>query len=516
MTDPRTPKAASSPVARLPMLLLVAVSASSWPSVAHASPTIDLVGSLGSCGGMQGVVSGPGSASTYFNPSLLISAEESVLFGYELVSEQVGVTLYGRTSGADVPLSVGQRNITSPSGVPISNTVVPTQWLQNGCTGGTQTGQCPPPGFAARPRQAQGTSGVSRSYGAFGLVKHLVPDRFSIGFFALVPLTNLTTAQAFYPDEREALFSNSLHPELYGDRLTSLSFVLGAAFKIIPEISIGASLSLGLANTAASNTYVSNASNYSSLLMDNGITTQVDLAPTVGISYVPIRWLRFGGAIHSPEKFAVATTIDATLPSGTTSSATFDNVFDWMPWSADVGAEVDVVQRGKYTMSLTGSLKYALWSSYIDRVGQSPTVYGNQLAWSDTLSETVGVRHRYGNLRSFIDLGYVPSPVPEQIGRSNYVDNDRVMLAAGGDISLQIGRARIRPGAQFFVNRLIYRANVKDDSLIVDELPDGSVFSTTGKTVPGSVGLQTNNPGWPGFSSQGWVWGGGVTVEIPL
>ena len=192
-----------------------------------------------------------------------------------------------------------------------------------------------------------------------------------------------------------------------------------------------------------------------------------------------------------------------------------DNVFDWMPWSVKWEARPTSSTRGKYTMSLTGSLKYAFWSLHRP-VGQSPTIYGGQLAWSDTLSETIGVRHSYGNARGFVDLGYVPSPVPQQTGRSNYVDNDRVMLAAGGDITLRIGRARIRPGAQFFVNRLIYRANVKDDALMVDELPDGSVFSTTGKPVPGAAGLQTNNPGWPGFSSEGWVWGGGITVEIPL
>jgi long-chain fatty acid transport protein len=357
---------------------------------------------------------------------------------------------------------------------------------------------------------------VNRSYAALGLVKHIVPDRLTLGFYALVPLSSLTTAQSFYPDEREALFSDSLHPELYGDRLTSISFVLGAAFKILPQISIGASLSLGLANTASTNTYVRDATNYSTLLLDNSITTQVDLSPTIGFSYKPVTWLRFGGTLHSPEKFTVATTIDATLPSGTTSGATLDNVFDWMPWSVDFGTEADVIQRGKYTMSLTGSLKYAFWSAYVDRVGQSPAIYGNGLGWSDTLSATVGVRHRYGDVRGFIDLGYVPSPVPEQIGRSNYVDNARVMLAAGGDIALQIGRAKIRPGAQFFVNRLIRRDDVKDDALITDELPDGSVFSTTGKPVPGSAGLQTNNPGWPGFASEGWVWGGGITVEVPL
>jgi long-chain fatty acid transport protein len=485
---------------------------------AHASPLIDLVGNVAGNGGMQGVVSGPSAASTYFNPALLVDSDENLLFAYELVSEQVGITLDGRTGG-NVPLAVATRTVLQPNGQPLPNTVVPTQWLQNGCPAGTGPGQCAAPGFAARPRQSQGTSGVNRSYGAFGLVKHLVPDRFSLGLYAMIPLSNLTTAQSFYPDEREALFSNSLHPELYGDRLTSISLVLGAAFKIVPQVSIGASLSLGLANMATSNTYVSSPTNYSTLLVDNSITTQVDLAPTVGLTYKPVPWMRFGAAIHAPEKFSVNTTIDATLPSGTTSGGTINNVFDYMPWMVDVGGEVDVLTRGKYTMSLVGSVKYAFWSSYVDRVGDSPAMYssgGYDLGWSDTLSATVGVRHKYGRARGFIDMGYIPSPVPEQVGRSNYVDNDRVMLAAGGDIAITIGPARIKPGAQLFVNRLVYRDNTKVDSLITDELPDGSTFSTTGKTVPGAVGLQTNNPGWPGFSSEGWVWGGGITVEVPL
>jgi long-chain fatty acid transport protein len=368
----------------------------------------------------------------------------------------------------------------------------------------------------ARLRSAAAPGSGDERREPVGLVKHLVPDRFSIGFYALIPLSSLTTAESFYPDQREALFSDSLHPELYGDRLTAISFVLGAAFKVVPQVSIGASLSLGLANMATSNTYVQNATNYSTLLLDNSITTQVDLAPTIGVTYTPVPWLRFGGTLHSPEKFSVDTTIDATLPSGTTSGGTVDNVFDWMPWSVSFGTEADVVQRGKYTMSVTGSLKYAFWSGYVDRVGQSPSVYGAGLGWSNTLSATVGVRHKYGHARGFIDLGYIPSPVPEQVGNSNYVDNDRVMLAAGGDIALTIGPAHIRPGTQLFVNRLIYRANVKDDALITDEVPNGSVFSTTGKPVPGLVGLHTNNPGWPGFSSEGWVWGGGITLEVPL
>ena len=501
---PCAPPRRRSLVRAAPVALAILGSASE----VHASPLIELQGSLADNAGMQGVVTGPGSASTYWNPALLVDADESILFAYSLVSEQVGVTLYGRTGG-DVPVSVGGRNITSPNGAPISNTVVPTAWLQNGCPAGVQAGQCPAPGFAARPRQSQGY--LRRQPLLRGLRAREAPrpqsllHRLLCGGAALEP----HDGPGLLPRRAGGPLLGQPPPQLYGDRLTSISLALGAAFKIVPQISVGASLGLGLANTANANSYVSNASNYSTLLVDNGVTTQVNFSPIVGLKYVPVSWLRFGASLHSPEKFTVATTIDATLPSGTTSSATIDNVFDWMPWSFSVGGEVDVLSWGRYTMALTGSLKYAFWSNYIDRAGQSPGVYGNALAWSDTLSGTVGIRHRYGDLRGFIDLGYVPSPVPEQIRPVQLRRQRPRAHRRGRRTSDQIGRARLRPGLQLFVNRLIRRENVKDDAMITDEVPDGSVFSTTGKPVPGSVGLQTNNPGWPGFASEGWVWGGG-------
>jgi hypothetical protein len=115
-----------------------------------------------------------------------------------------------------------------------------------------------------------------------------------------------------------------------------------------------------------------------------------------------------------------------------------------------------------------------------------------------------------------MDLTYTPSPVPEQIGESNYVDNDKVGLMAGGDIALKLGPTKLRPGAQLFVNRLISRHNTKDDALMTDQLPDDSIYGSTHDPVLGAKGLQTNNPGWPGFASQGWIWGGAITLEVPL
>jgi long-chain fatty acid transport protein len=495
--------------------LVVALLSFAVARAANASPTLDLAGAVGGNGGEQGVVSGPSASSTYFNPALLGEASEEALVGFSVMSEQVGMTLDGRRGG-DVPLHVGRRDITGPDGTPIPNDVVPTPWLRNGCTAGTEDGTCPAPGFPARPRQAAGSGKKTRTYLVLGIVKHLVKDRFSIGAYGMLPVSSFTTARAFYADEREALFSNSLHPELYGDRMTAISISAGASFKILPELAIGAGLSLGLSNAATSATYVRDSTNYDALLLDNAVTTQVTVSPSVGVRYVPFRALRIGAALLGPESFTVDTTVRATLPSGTESSTTRRNVFDYVPYRLSVGVEGDVLTRGRYTMSVAGSIKYAFWGDYEDRQGTKPSDYGDAFAWTDTMSGALGVRHAYRGVRGFVDGVYVPSPVPEQTGRSNYVDNARVGLSFGADVEVRIGRTRLRPGVQGFVHRLVPRHHRKDDRLVRDELPDDAVLGTTHDPISGASGLQTNNPGWPGFASAGWLWGGALTISVPL
>ena len=95
------------------------------------------------------------------------------------------------------------------TGAAIANPTVPTDWLQHGH--GI---------FGARPRQGAGTA-TSARVPDLGLVTPVLRERLVLGLFAMIPLGKFTTANAFYNDEREQFFSNSLHPELYGDRLTA-------------------------------------------------------------------------------------------------------------------------------------------------------------------------------------------------------------------------------------------------------------------------------------------------------
>jgi hypothetical protein len=113
-----------------------------------------------------------------------------------------------------------------------------------------------------------------------------------------------------------------------------------------------------------------------------------------------------------------------------------------------------------------------------------------------------------------MDFQYAPSPVPLQVGRSNYVDSDRFGVATGASLDFTVGGVHLRPGIQLVGYRIAYRYQKKDDSRLVDELPDGSRFGSTGDPVPGARGLQTNNPGWPGFTSEGWVYGGSLVLDV--
>jgi hypothetical protein len=79
-------------------------------------------------------------------------------------------------------------------------------------------------------------------------------------------------------------------------------------------------------------------------------------------------------------------------------------------------------------------------------------------------------------------------------------------------------------GAQAQVQRLVPRYQTKlatptspdgqdrTPSLVVDEVPDDGVVN--GQPIRGRQGLQTNNPGWPGFGSEGWIVGGGLYLSV--
>lgn len=483
------------------LLLLVFV-----PRSAEASPVFELLGASTGTGGYNARVTGAGSASAYFNPALLARAENRVELGMVVLSQQIGMTLDGRSHG-DVPLVVGERTLLDPSGNPISNATVPTDWLQHGCP------QCGNPPFAARPRQAAGDGIGTKLYAVTGFTDRIIKDRLVIGLYALIPIGDFVSAKSFYNDERDQFFSNSLHPEMYSDRMTATSLAFGAGSRIVDTLSVGVSFTLALTNAAQSATYVRDPIDYNKLFISNDVHVKANVSPHFGVAYDPLDWLHLAGTVHTPQSFKLNMGITAALPAGNESGTTREEVHDYLPWMFGLGGAVDLNPRSKHVFSIAANVKYALWSNYVDRHGENPGAQGSAFEFKNTFSESLGLHHHGGRWGSFLDFTYVPTPVPPQTGRSNYVDNDRLGAILGGEYNFEIGDLPFRVGAQLQAQSLLSRYQAKNDSLIVDELPDNTV-DNKGKPVPGAAGLQTNNPGWPGFRSDGWILAAGVNLAL--
>jgi hypothetical protein len=228
---------------------------------AAASPLFDLTGGMDGAGAMQPGTIGGGASAAYFNPALLIEAAPGLTIGVMTVSEQIGISLAPRPgTSAAVPNNVA--NAAYPNGSPLSTIPLPTGQLQ-----------------ATSPRQGAGTGHETFFYESAGFVAKAFDNRFALGFYAIVPDGNFTNLTAFYNDEREQYFTNSLHPELYADRLTSISVAGGLGWAVSDALSVGLGASLSLRAGVGAPTYVSNAGDLAHLLIDTNANVNVSLAP---------------------------------------------------------------------------------------------------------------------------------------------------------------------------------------------------------------------------------------------
>jgi long-chain fatty acid transport protein len=481
-------------------------------SATAASPLFELVGDTLSDGGFNARVRGASSASGYFNPALLPQAKQGLELGWLVLNDAISITLDGRNPAVDIPESAVDRFGTD-------NPSVPTTWLENGCT--PSTGRCVQE-LAPHPRQGEGSSGQVRAYQALGLVNHIWPKYLSVAFYALVPLRAFTQAHSFFVDEREQFFTNSLHPELYADRLTPVSLAFGVGSKPLDWLSLGLSFTMSIGNTANAGTYVGNSAKISETLQ---LSTKVDVAASVsphgGILIEPLDSLDIAFTVHSPQKMVIDTAFGTYLPNGDLQWARRPATHSYQPWIVGLALAYDLTKA----WSLAGTVTYERWSQYVDRQTARP-LPGYE--WSDVFSESLGVHYQSTHWKTSLDAVYHPSPVPLQTGRTNYVDNNRFGATAAVSYDWPIPKWDVvfRFGARAQAHLLQRRYQAKIDpsapgyggqhhpELVVDEWPDGVTDISTGQPITEAKGLQTNNPGWPGFASQGFLLGGSLSLSL--
>jgi long-chain fatty acid transport protein len=485
---------------------LAAWAALTCAAPASASPLFELTGAVQGAGGFNARVVEAGAASAYFNPASLPDAPVGFDLGVFVLADQIGVALDGRASpAADVPID--SVNMERPGGGRYPLQGIPTVWLDQG-----RPAAPPDPPLRPRPRQASGSGHHLRVYQALGFVQRLWGGHLAVGLYAMIPYSRFTGAAAFYSDQREQFFSNSLHPELYGDRLTATSLSFGAGARLTPTLSVGGTFTLSLRTTAATPTYLTDVGRFETIMVDSDVGVNTALAPHFGAVYRPTVHTRLAATVHTPQKLQIDTDFSFLLANGIEQRAVVHFTHDYLPWLVGVGLLQDLLGGGDSALAIAGTVLYARWSRYVDRHGERPPP---GLAWFDTVTGTLGLRWRQGAACTFLDVTYQPSPVPDQTGRTTYVDSGRAAASGGFDYRAPVLGGTLRAGLQAQVHRLLPRRTAKREGApdpVVDEVPDDAVVG--GEPLAGRTGLQTNNPGWPGFASGGWILGAGVNVSL--
>ena len=484
---------------------------------AYASPIFELTGGVQGQGGLNARTVEGGAASAYFNPALLGSAEQGFELGLLVLADEIGIRVAARPAGADIPLAAAGAQFPND---PLPHNGIPTQWLEQGSK---------EPLIAARPRQAGGSGHNLRTYQVVGWVHKFFEGRLGLGIYGLIPYGTFTTASAFYSDEREQYFTNSLHSELYSDRLTATSLAFATGLQVTEALSVGISATLSLKATATSPTYLKSIGAFEDILISSNVAVNTALSPHFGMAYrLTDRW-NLSATAHTPQKFEVDAKFKFLVVTGENNGvdegAGVSFTHDYLPWKLAAGSSYDVVRTKETSVTVVGTAAYARWSDYVDRHNQKPT---GAYAWYDTLGGSAGMRYQHGPFRGLLDGVYEPSPVPDQTGRTNYVDNDRLGGALGFDYVFRVLGGKLRAGAQIQVHRFLprrthklaaYSTGMTRPDLVIDEVPDDAtagIDPITGipRPLEGREGLQTNNPGWPGFYSAGWILGGSCHVTL--
>ena len=512
-----------------------------------ASPVTETLGATSTVNPFSVRVFAGGAEATYFNPALLPKTKRSFTLNIFYSYRDLDITLFDRPDSLDI---IG--NVRDNTGI----------------YGAEQTNRDK---FEANlPYKPQPTSDLNKRggdsskdgslYGAVGLVLPIWEDYIALGFYGMIPIGPLMKEQSFFADEREANFSNSLHYELYDDRMTSfnLSLALAGGYKWVYA---GVGLNITAEAKVQAPIYTPDASKN-----ENKIGTFAEISPKLvphfGLIVRPWGPIQLGFTAHLPAKTDID--VDASINFWNVDSETEDEInnyrthiaYAFRPIALSPSiALVDWKFKNELELSVGFTAVWRQWSKYKNRYNESPeynvywdstinekdengnvtkvggwnSEYVKKYKWKDSWEFTLGTSFKYRAIKTGLDLGYFMSPVPKQDGRTNYVDNDRLSIAAGFSYTWELPeKTQLEAGVNFQTHIMFERTTEKaegeansvgKDGTAVDEFPDSVCDGfdpncAAGTPIKESEGFQTNNPGYPGYKSSGQIFTGGLWLTL--
>ncbi len=333
-----------------------------------------------------------------------------------------------------------------------------------------------------------------------------------VGVLAFVPTSGLATQNTYYPDEREQYFSNTVHQSIYGARLSTQQTLFAAAVRPLSWLSVAGGMRFLFRTHADTSVLVPDQADTAVQYVDLRTRVGTKAGATVGAVVRALDDRMRVSATFRDELASVTQGINEIQIRGFQDTAQFPvqqpsrYVMEFLPRQAALGLAYATDQY-----SVAADATWNQWSRYLDDVGQ-------RAGYHDTVSASIGgelvVQPKRARLRA--GVGYRPSPVPAQTGRTNYVDNDMWLLGLGSAYDIHVNSHTLEVGLfgqlQLAVPRnaqkqrlSAYPSCVDGVTSLCDEVPDDTTQAGTGAAIPAAAGLQTGNPGFPGYSTGGWV-----------
>ena len=348
----------------------------------------------------------------------------------------------------------------------------------------------------------------------------------------LLPIHRFEFQSPGFVDERAQYFNNQLKFERWGDTLEGLSMALAGAFRLSKQLSLGLGITILNQAIASSQVFLSDASYEGLSVISPTVEVYSAFSPSFSLMWqnssgsTPTMLSRNSEAAQSfirasssifltvfaPQEVNVAGDSKVKIwnypyQDGQNSIIQrFNQSYRTLPlrvrWGGELPLNNDNLGRSHSYWTLFSGGQWSRWSQYKDRNSESPS-------WSDQVELSAGFKWSKDKTIIASDLRWRPSPVPLQTGRSSYVDPHQLALAINGTYPLY-EQFHLKLNLQG--HALLSRTDRKDPKAlypVLDEFP-ASVDQVSGEVIEESLGLQSNNPGYPGYQSSGWVWIAGL------
>jgi len=412
--------------------------------------------------GSTGIASASDFSVLYYNPALLIEAPDTFSIEFQQAYADMSVLLMDRPAGYDPKYYGYLLNERSDL------TSIPSLWAV--------------------------TLGATFDFGS---------DVLSAGFVALLPSSGVGNQESHFPDEREQHFSNSVRFELLGERLQTQTILAAVAMRATRWLDIGFGFSFGTLSNSSTDVYTPNPADPSAVDLNLKVNQDSALALTAGVLADLGAGFRLGFSARDESAFELTGSNIIQL-HGLEGKEQYvleqpmDFTLHYSPRTYGAG-----LAYADDLLTVAADASWVMWSRY-------PSAQGENAGFQDTFDFSLGAEIALAKARARLGLRYTPSPVREQTGRTNFADNDRITLASGVGGQLRVLGSDLGVDLHVQVVLLPERTHGKE---ALEEYPAcGAGVSSICDEEPGTPGLQTGNPGFPGFSSGGLFLAGGFTL----